>query len=317
LAFGQARSRTLSTTTTISFDDYDDVELLLYAYSFGALVEKISAVGDKLKTRELFSLPSFQERRSLMASKPDLARLLYDFAISSKCSMTAFICAEVYFMRFCKQCPCPAVTAKTSRRIVAACMILGLKFADECFFPNDDYAYDLGVPSQVFNDCEAEMATLLGFKLFVGENEFNQTRKALEMLIEQESLLQQVLKIKKPRHSPMMKSTPQYFAATASSEDSIDVGDMEELDLGENLFSSLDGPEMKSKTAGSAVSPASVHFTRDPSSAQLSPTLSSNRSLSFEDDSVSTVSSDSTTTPQLAAEFFADPWGPIPTLQLC
>eukprot|EP00301_Raphidiophrys_heterophryoidea_P008955 c1324_g1_i1.p1 GENE.c1324_g1_i1~~c1324_g1_i1.p1 ORF type:complete len:245 (-),score=47.36 c1324_g1_i1:38-772(-) len=167
-----------------------------------------------------------------MSSKPDMSRILYDFALSSRCSAASLICAEIYFMRFCKKCPSPVVNSQTCRRIIAACLVLGMKFAEEHLLSNDDLAYDLGVPSEIFNECEKEMAYFLDFKLFVSEADYVQARGALELLIEQENLISVVQKkAKRPFLSPLIRSSAQENVAfKAQAEDSIEIclGDLDD-----------------------------------------------------------------------------------------
>jgi len=72
------------------------------------------------------------------------------------------------------------ITELTVHRLVSTALALAIKFHDDIYFNNDDYANMVGVTLEELNEAEKQLLKVLDWRLLVCAEEFDAT---LQMLL--------------------------------------------------------------------------------------------------------------------------------------
>jgi len=143
-------------------------------------------VAKSLQAMSRASKPSEQMSGFRSVSQPPLSLRSYAARIQEyfMCTPECFVLSLVYIERIVKRNPQIMVTDLTCHRLLLTSVAVSAKFHDDEFYGNEYYATIGGIATPELNALEEEFLQLLGWRLYVGADEYSLFLRTLRSKME-------------------------------------------------------------------------------------------------------------------------------------
>ena len=85
----------------------------------------------------------------------------------AKCSSSCYVIAFIYIVKFLMANPLFILNKVNVQKVIATAMVIAIKYNDDSYVDNEDFADAIGMTLEELNEAEVSMLTLLEFETFV------------------------------------------------------------------------------------------------------------------------------------------------------